>query len=247
MTLKRTIGVPLARLVFRPSLMHLAERYLRIYYRWDTIRRWQLAEHPPEWFDHRSDLYRFSERRAPYWAERGIFARELMSEGCRVLDLCCGDGFIPYHFYSELAVHVDACDRDPTALEHARRYHAHPRIVYSRRDVVADPFPGGGYDVVTWDAAIEHFSLDAIDTVLRKIRAAMMPGGALVGYTILNAGDRMHPDHEHEFRDARELAATIGRHFPHVATLETHYPDRRNVYFRAANEPGRLGGFRDPR
>jgi SAM-dependent methyltransferase len=228
---------------YNERLMSAAERYLRAFYRWDTYRRWRLRE-TPEWFDHRADLFRFSEERRPYFLERGVYARELLPRSGRVLDLCCGDGFYPFHFYAETASHVEACDWDETALSHAQRFHAHPRVAYSRRDIVRDDLPGRDYDLVVWDGAIEHFTLEDIDVVLRKVAGVLRDGGVLCGYTILNEGPMVHPDHSHEFTSPEELAETLQRVFPAVATLETLYEDRRNIYFRAAFTHSALGGFR---
>ncbi len=186
---KRRIPVPIKKtgrrvinripvLLFRESLMHLAEAYLRRYYTWDMQRLWSGPHPPPEWFDHRADLFRWSEHRNPLWVERGVFSREVMFEGCKVLDLCCGDGFYPYHFYAEIASHVDAVDRDSTALSHARKWHTHPKVNYIQMDVVADDFPGINYDVIAWDGAIEHFSTEQIRIVLQKcVRALKTRGG----------------------------------------------------------------------
>ena len=167
------------KFVFHDALMRASIQYTRAFYRWDTNRRWTAAK-KPEWFDHRADLYRFSELRRPYWAERGVYARDLMDAGCRVLDLCCGDGFFSFHFYSEVAAHIDACDRDPTALVHAKTWHSHPRIAYTRCDVVRDSLPGSQYDIVVWDAAIEHFALVDIHAVLEKVEAAQGLAGSSV-------------------------------------------------------------------
>ena len=169
-------------LLFNEPLMRLAEQYLRRYYVFDTQRLWGGPYPPPEWFDHRADLFRWSELRVPFWVERGVFSREVMFEGCRVLDLCCGDGFYPYHFYSGIASHVDAVDRDHTAIAHARKWHSHPKISYVQLDVVTDDLPGTDYDydVITWDAAIEHFSTDQIRIVLKKcVEALKTPGGGV--------------------------------------------------------------------
>ena len=236
-------GEALRNNFYNQGAMQVAERYLRAFYRWDTYRRWRLHD-TPEWFDHRADLFRFSEERRPYFLERGVYARELLPRNGRVLDLCCGDGFYPFHFYAETASHVDACDWDETALEHAKRWHAHPRISYSRRDIIVDEFPQANYDLVVWDGAIEHFALDDIATVLEKVRSVLTDGGVLCGYTILNDGPRMHPDHSHEFASASELAETLLAVFPAASTLETEYEDRRNIYFRAAATEPALGGFR---
>jgi SAM-dependent methyltransferase len=240
---RENVGHALRNTLYNESAMRGAEHYLRSFYRWDTYRRWRLHA-TPEWFDHRADLFRFSEERRPYFLERGVYARELLPRKGRVLDLCCGDGFYPFHFYAETASHVDACDWDDTALDHARRWHTHPRISYSRRDIILDDFPGKDYDLVVWDGAIEHFALDDIAIVLRKVLSVLSDRGVLCGYTILNDGPRMHPDHSHEFSSAEELTDTLLAVFPEAATLETEYEDRRNVYFRAATTEHALGGFR---
>lgn len=226
--------------------MRVATGYAGAFYRFDTHRRWT-AKKTPEWFDHRADLYRFRELRRPVWAERGVYARELMHPGHRVLDLCCGDGFFSFHFYSSVAEHVDACDRDSSALSHARSWHDDSRITYSRSDVVTDPLPASNYDVIVWDAAIEHFSFDDIQTVLAKVKAALKPNGVLCGYTILNPpGTALHPDHLHEFASAVDLANVLRASFPYVVTLETEDPERRNIYFRASTAERSLGGFHEP-
>jgi SAM-dependent methyltransferase len=234
------------RVFFNEPLRRLSTEYLRWFYEWDEIRRWaDPRKGPPEWFDHRANLYRFSAERVPYWVERGVYGRELMFEGCRVLDLCCGDGFYAFHFYAETAAHVDAVDLDPTALAHARRWHAHPRIRYSQVDVIEDPFPNSNYDVIIWDGAIEHFTLKEQRLILDKIRDALGPHGILAGYTILGTeGELAHPRHKHEFQGRIELADVLAETFPHVATLETRYSERRNLYFRASEVPDRLCGFR---
>lgn len=232
-------------LFFNEPLMRLAELYLRRYYTYDTRRLWGGPHPPPEWFDHRADLYLWSELRVPFWVERGVFSREVMFEGCQVLDLCCGDGFYPYHFYSSIASHIDAVDWDPTAIAHAHKWHNHPKISYVQLDVVTNAFPGTDYDVITWDGAIEHFSSDQIRIVLKKcVRALRIPEGMLCGYTIIaRSSDKSHPEHQHEFSSAAELKELLREFFPFVGTVETEYPERHNIYFRAAFDPTRLRRF----
>jgi 2-polyprenyl-3-methyl-5-hydroxy-6-metoxy-1,4-benzoquinol methylase len=240
-----SLEVFVRQLTFNEPVMRFAESYLRRYYAFHTSRLWEGVDARPEWFDHRADLYRWAELRVPFWVERGVFSREVMFEGCRVLDLCCGDGFYPYHFYSGTASQIDAVDRDRTAITHARKWHAHPRIRYALLDLIADEFPGTEYDVITWDGAIEHFSAEEIRQVLRKcVKVLKTPHGVLNGYTIIARGSgRSHPDHQHEFATAEELKALLRGFFPFVGTLETKYTERHNLYFRGAFRPDRLRRF----
>lgn len=225
--------------------MRMAEFYLRQYYDWDFKRLWGGTHPPPEWFDHRADLYRWSELRIPFWVERGVFSREVMFEGCKTLDLCCGDGFYPFYFYSGVALHIDAVDKDLAAIAHTRKWHSHPRIRYIQQDAFTDEFPATDYDVITRDAAIEHFSINQIRAILKKcVTTLKKPRGVLCGYSIIaRALDKSHPEHQHEFGSATELKKLLGEFFPSVGTVETEYPERHNVYFRAAFQPGRLQRF----
>jgi 2-polyprenyl-3-methyl-5-hydroxy-6-metoxy-1,4-benzoquinol methylase len=220
----------------RLRLAERAEAYLRGFYAWDTRRRWENGE-PPEWFDHRADLFRWSELRSSFWVERGVYSRAVMTPGCRVLDLCSGDGFYAFHFFSPVASHVDALDRDPTAIEHAKRYHAAPNISYLQRDVVEGDWPEDRYDVVVWDGAIEHFPDQRISRVLERASAALGEEGILTGYTIVAKERSSHPAHQHEFTSAGELEEMLRPSFANVRTWETVYPDRHNLYFRASASP----------
>ena len=230
--------------IYNRPMMWVAESYLRRYYGHQTRHLGEDQKRHREWFDHRADLYCWAERRLPFWVERGVFSREVMFQGCRVLDLCCGDGFYSYYFYSGTAAHIDAVDQDPSAIAHARKWLEHPRISYLSLDIVREDFPESGYDVITWDGAIEYFSEDQIRTILAKcVRALKMHNGILNGYAVIPHHVGANPDHQHEFRSVEELKSLLREYFPAVGMLETEYPERYNVYFRGAFDPARLRRF----
>ena len=213
------------------SSADLAQRFLAWHYRHETNRRWSRPP-LPEWFDHRSDLYRWMYEELGYWIERPVYSREVMRPGCKVLDLCCGDGFYAAHVFADVASHIDASDFDPAAIEHAKRVHTHPRVTHHLLDIRTDPFPDSCYDVIVWDGAIEHFTLDETREILRRC-----------GNTILadSGAPLAHPDHEHEYRGADELERVLGEVFAHAGTIVIEHPARKNIYFRASD--GRLSRF----
>lgn len=192
----------------------------------------------PEWFDHRIDLYRNWPRNM-FWIERGIFPRRHMFEGCRVLDLFCGDGFYSRYFYNTIAGHIDALDRNKEAIEHARRWHSHPKISYVLADAVKEDFPSPAYDIIVWNEGIEHLDEAGYEVVLRKIKAALGGGGVLAGSTPLIAEElRMSSlHHSREFSSLKQLRGFLEQDFPRVAVEETVYPVgngpslRRTGYF----------------
>lgn len=236
------------RVVFNDLALGVSLRYVRAYFRWYFWAHYhRLTDR--EWFDHRINLYRWTpDTGDTYWLERGVYVRELLAPGCRVLDLCCGDGFYPYHFYVQQADQVDAVDRDARAITAARRQYAHPRLTYHVADVVTDPWPDATYDVISWDAAVEHFGGAELDTVVGKCRDALGADGVLCGTTPLVRDASPHQDsdnpfHAHDYTSAGELEAMLRRFFAYVAVFATRHPTRENLYFRASQSRDRLGRF----
>lgn len=196
---------------------------------------WEVTPNP-EWFDHFIELhYYWSAYRIPYGWERGIFNLLAIRQGANVLELCCGDGFNAYHFYSIRAGRILSVDFDSLAIEHARRNFHLEHVEYRVADIRAE-MPIGTFDNVLWDGAIEHFTEAEISVLLTSIRSRLAPGGVLSGHTIVRREQKSHHDHEHEFVSAQDLANTLQRHFQNVRVIETVYPTRHNLYFFASNE-----------
>src|SRR3989442_390916 len=243
-----SLGALVRQLTFNEPAMRFAESFLRRYYDYHTYRLWSRS-HAPELFDPRADLLRWAELRVPFWVERGVFSREVMFQGCRVLDLCCGDGFYPYYFYSGTASQIDAVDRDPTAIIHARKWHGHPTIRYVQQDLIADEFPDTDYDVITWDGAIEHFSLDEIRQVLQKcVKAMRTPYGVLNGYTIIprDPGGQLDPRVRRQpVQHRRSRGTSAGQHLRCAGPAQHAVPGpgaRLPVQLGRADQPHGLDG-----
>jgi SAM-dependent methyltransferase len=159
-----------------------------------------------------------------------------------LLDIGCGDGFFASRFFAPRCSAVDAIDIEPSAIRHARAHNAHPRIAYSVRDAVDQPFPRERYDAVVWDGALGHFSPETTHRVLAKIRDALAPGGVFVGSETL--GDEGH-DHLQFFASTDDLGDLLGQHFAHVQVRAHRIPlkeevERTEAYWRCANDPERL-------
>lgn len=240
------VGRHTGRVAFSTLALSAALRYVDAWFRWSFWAHYfRLTDR--EWFDHRINLHRWTSSPGELaWVERGIYARELMRPGDRVLDVCCGDGFYPHHFFASTPATVDAVDKDPAAISHARRHFRHPQVTYHVMDVVRDPLPPGPFAVVTWDAAIEHFDAGDVRTVLRKIVDALADDGVLSGSTPLvevTATQDVNPFHSFDYSSTEELVDLLKEFFPAVATFVTEHPGRRTAYFRASADAGRLGRF----
>jgi SAM-dependent methyltransferase len=197
----------------------------------------QWGLHPlPEFFDHKIGLYwMWKAKRSPHWLERGVFSLLAMKPGCRVLELCCGDGFNAHYFYSCRAGSIHSVDFDAKAIGNNKHFRAE-NVTYSLADIRTQ-MPEGIYDNVIWDAAIEHFTEAEIAFLMTDIKRRLTAEGVLSGFTIVERldGKKSLSHHEYEFKSTEDLARFLRPHFQNVKVFETIYPDRHNLYFWASD------------
>ena len=218
-------------------------RMLRAHYASLFRRQWSRADQMPHFFDHRIGSFGlFAGDNTPFAYYRGYYAAEVLRDGDVLLDIGCGDGFFASRFFAPRCSAVDAIDIEPSAIRHALAQNTHPRITYSVRDAVGQPFPRERYDAVVWDGAIGHFSPEKTHWMLAKIRDALAPAGVFVGSETL--GDEGH-DHLQFFASTDDLGDLLGQHFAHVQVRAQRFPlkegvERTEAYWRCAIDPGRL-------
>ena len=198
----------------------------------------------PEYFDHFVDQhYAWKNSRNSLMWERGVYSNLALqasttpSKQPKVLELCCGDGFMTYHFYSLLADRVIAIDFDEYAIHRAKTNCGNENIEYLVGDIRKD-IPESKFDNIIWDAAIEHFTENEIIDLMSTIKSRLNSGGILSGYTIKEDHEgHMHlHQHEYEFHNKEDLARFLKPHFRNVQVLETKFPNRTNLYFYASDE-----------
>lgn len=195
---------------------------------WVMTVRWGIYGVP--WFDHRFDYLRGPENW--YWCERGVLALRQMPADARVLDVCCGDGTYSGLFYVKRARSVDAIDRDDDALAVARARYTDARLNFRRQDVLADPFPGSSYDLVSFFAALEHFSSAAGYELLQKIGRTLSPQGVLIGSTPIVPHLGGHNDeHDNEFLSEEQVRVFLAPLFGKVELYTSQWVDRGECYF----------------
>lgn len=199
------------------------------------FRDWDLSAYGrPQFFNHQLNLYRWLNDPSQWaFAPRGVYPREKMFSGCRVLDLCCGDGSYSYLFFSDIAGSIDAVDNDPTAIRFAAKNYRAGNLAFHRLDILQAPLPSSGYDFIVWNAAISYFDEQEIHVVLGKITAAGAPGFRLFGVTPITLG---YADHKKEFSSAEELEQLLGKHFKLVDVKIIDELGVKNMYF-CASEP----------
>lgn len=209
----------------------------RLYYK-QFLHDVYFRDGAPSWFDHRIDLY-YQWPNNLFWLERGILPRKYLFEGCKILDLFCGDGFYSRYFHSTIAGHIDALDKDPSAIEHAQRFHSHPKINYHTLDITHDELPLSHYDIVLWFEGIEHLTEEECGIIFGRIKNVIGDEGLLFGSTpIINEADKGKGnwEHKYEFTSCNQLLIFLNNYFKDVMVDTTIYPtleggQRKTAYF----------------
>lgn len=191
----------------------------------------------PDWFDHYCDqFYQFRISQNPLWIERGVFGLLAIKQDADVLELCSGDGYYTYHFYSIRARNIKAIDYDLEALSHAKEYNQAKNIEYILSDI-RNELPDGLFDNIIWDASILLFSKDEIDKIMGNIKARLNPNGIFLGYTVVEPpGGHKGLGLRESILSKEDLAKIIRPYFKNVKVFETNYPSRHNLYFYASEQ-----------
>lgn len=213
------------------QLSNFSRKFAFVFHQLQFKYEWEMGSNP-EWFDHFLDqFYLFRKTQNPLWVERGTFNLLAIQNNANILELCCGDGFNTYHFYSIRANSITSVDFDLIAIQHAKMFNQAPNIKYQISDIRTQ-MPEGSFDNILWDAAIEHFTEIEIDSIMQSIKKRLTSTGILSGYTIVESENgKSLEQHEYEFKSKEDLARFFEPHFKNVKVFETIYPQRHNLYF----------------
>ncbi|MDB4805032.1 class I SAM-dependent methyltransferase [bacterium] len=216
------------------AALRFTQRISAVIARMLFVRDWQLeAQGRPQFFKHLSNMstWPFAPMRWAFTA-RGVYARENMFKGSKVLDLCCGDGSYSYLFFSDIAGRIDAVDNDIQAITYARKYFSSSTTEHYQIDIVNQPLPSADYDFVVWNAAICYFDEFAIRRVLSKIVDAGKQSMKLTGMLPKANG---WVDHKTEFSDSAEVERLLLKYFKTVSIKEVDEGTTITFYFQASS------------
>lgn len=189
------------------------------------------GEIKPNWFDHRMHLLQPANY-VDYWTiSSDLVLRSLPLNG-RLLSLCSGDGFYESMFYSKRAGQIIAVDCNTQAITNAKTLYNLPNITWAERDILVGNFPSDYFDVVCIRGAIEHFSMENQLKIFELAKSALKPGGFFVGDTPANSGEKMHTDHENEWKDEAEMRELLSKVFSKIETFTFVSKDRTTLLWK---------------
>ncbi|MBT3783695.1 class I SAM-dependent methyltransferase [bacterium] len=210
---------------------------------WSRQQKCFLRFFDEPFYNHRSHFDRdeFSNQYIIQFFERGLFGKRYMKRNCRVLDLCCGSMFLAEFFYSTGTSNilcVDDC-QDAEDLYSALELKT-KGINFLRGSILSEEdwkkmADRGPFDVVTWTAAIEHFSLEHQHWILKKISQVLDEGGVLLGDTVVFSPEGLpgHWQHKNEIVSQDDMNSVLAPHFSNVDTFITYYEEMtfQPIYF----------------
>ena len=189
----------------------------------------------PEWFDHRHHFYDPDRFGADFWAMSADFALLKLPLNGKMLDLCSGDGYYDYHFYSQRASEVVAVEILPQAHKQALKHHLRPNISYRNQSIFDFAPQPDYYDVVLIRGAIEHFSAEGQQRIFRLAQAALKKGGWFCGDTPANPDKSVKQldSHENEWGDEAEMRESLSQVFSRVDTTAYASHQRTTLFWQA--------------
>jgi len=168
-----------------------------------------------DWYDHRLHLLT-DQAWSPFWTMSADHVmRKIPSDG-KFLNLCAGDCFYDYHYYSKQASEVWCIDRNQTSNYIANRVHKKENMKIILSDIFNYQYPEKYFDTICIRGAIEHFNDKQMEDIINIVKHALKDNGWFVGDTPKATHDCVH--HIKEFENEEELKQFMLKYFRIVET-----------------------------
>lgn len=105
----------------------------------------------------------------------GLYCRP----GYRVLDFPCGSGY-GADLLKKFGIIYEGIDRDPVAVEYARRLYGNDKASFKIGDLTAPDLGAGEYDTISCIEGLEHIQQKHQETLIASFHAALKLGGTLI-------------------------------------------------------------------
>lgn len=217
---------------------------------------------PTEWMDHDQDtFYQFNSKGLFFHFERGILPRLYASsfffkseefkslnlqKKINILDLCSGDSYISQKFFFDVSENVVSLDIDLAALNRGKKRiknhkYLNPNHYFYEFDVEKNKIKDFlnqkklniKFDIVLFNAAIEHFKEHQLDYIFLSLKEVMKEKSFMSCYTILEDKNEQKylPDHHEMFFSSKEhLQGVVSKYFKYTKSYHSLFSARCNIY-----------------
>lgn len=227
------------------------------------LMRLDWGRNPPrEWMDHDQDtFYQFNSNGSFFHLERGILPRLILSNflisknefenfkiepKINILDLCSGDSYISQKFFFDASDTIISLDLDPLALARGKdriktNKYLNKKHYFFQFDVEKNKIKDFlienklniKFDIILFNAAIEHFKKDQLDYIFLSFKELMKEKSFFSCYTIVEDKNRpiYLPDHHEMFFSSKEhLQKIVSKYFKFTKVYESLFNGRHNIY-----------------
>lgn len=221
-----------------------------------------------EWMDHDQDqFYQYNSNGSFYHLERGILPRVIVSnfffdesqylnlkvkKNLNILDLCSGDSYISQKFFFDCAKKIVSVDLDASALHRGKKRknlnkYMNFEQIFLKADIEKESLKeilkknnlNIEFDLVLFNAAIEHFKKDELAKIFKSLKEVMKKKSLIFGYSIVedeNNPTYLEDHHEMFFKNKDELENIFKNHFANTKSYQTLVNGRWNIYCSASND-----------
>ncbi len=220
-----------------------------------------------EWMDHDQDtFFQFNYNGSFFHFERGIIPRMLVSKiffekkdfdslkiekKINILDLCSGDSYISQKFFFDSSNRVISLDLDKKALLRGAARLKREKFLNQNHnffqcdiekedleDFLKKKNSDCKFDLVLFNAAIEHFNPEQLDHIFNSVKKVMKTRSIFFTYTIVedeNKQNYLPEHHEMFFKGSKNLAEVLNNYFVNTRTYENLVNKRHNIYCVASD------------
>lgn len=220
-----------------------------------------------EWMDHDQDtFFQYNYNGSFFHFERGLIPRMLVSKiffqkkdfdnlsierNINILDLCSGDSYISQKFFFDSSNKVVSIDLDQNALQRGKARLKREKFLNQNhsflqcdiekedlQDFLKKNNINFNFDLVLFNAAIEHFKPEQLDYIFNSTKKVMKVKSIFFTYTIVedeNKQNYLPEHHEMFFKGSKNLSEVLGKYFTNRKTYENLVNKRHNIYCVASN------------
>jgi len=221
-----------------------------------------------EWMDHDQDTYyQFNSNGSFMHFERAILPRLYITnfltekeefknlkfkKKLNILDLCSGDSYISQKFFFDMSNIIISLDLDPLALARGKNriknntYVNKKHYFYEfdvekkkKKDLLDENKINIKFDVVLFNAAIEHFKEEQLNFIFLSFKEVMKEKSLVSIYTIIEeeSEKKYLPEHHEMFFSSKEhLENIVSKYFKFSKSHHSLFNDRCNIYCIASDQ-----------